>query len=160
MYGTVVVVQIEGAPMDAALAQIRNVVHQRLGKRVVLAGVTEPIQPVAIDYVLDPWVLARAEEDGRERMQKSLEAIAGTIDWGGVSHEIRVESGFESIVVPAIASDVGADLVVLNNPSACGRRSSARTRRLYKTLRSLCLPVLVAPEARLQPAPSMGTVGI
>jgi len=154
MYRTVMIVQTEGSPQDAMLAQVQNVVQQGLGMHVVLTGVSEPIQPVALDYVLDPWVLARAEEEGRERMHKGLEAIAGAVSWGGITHEIRVDSGFEAVVVPAIAREVNADIVVLSNPSACGRPPSARARRLYKVLRSICLPVLVAPESRLQAVPS------
>jgi nucleotide-binding universal stress UspA family protein len=137
MRGTIVC-GITPAPEARAAAQLAGALATRLGLRLVLAHVA-------------------GAHRGESRSEGWLEALAGSL---ACAAELRVVHGNRLDALARVASDEGADLIVL-----AARTHGPRGRQLHCSLAtqleaSQSVPVLVAPPAtRARSARRLGLAG-
>lgn len=154
MYDTALMPLTETDRDEAALAHLQSMLdHRGIGK-VVLVRVVQPPPVAAVDYALDPAVVAGLEKDLRRRAASYLESVARRIDWRGAGHAIEVVLGEPAEELARLAEGRGADLILLAPDPPSGIQRWFRGNLLDRLMRSARVPITVlsgpAPWRRSQ----------
>ena len=150
MYRTALV-PLDGTKSDEnILGHLQAMLDRQEIETVLLARALQSPPVAAVDYALDPAVVAGLEQDLRQSATSYLERIARRLDWRGAEHDVVVMVGEPADDLVSTVAKRGVDLILIASDRRRGAWSWLRTSLLDRLLGAVNVPITVlsAPETR------------
>jgi nucleotide-binding universal stress UspA family protein len=143
MYETAIVPLTETDRDVVTLEHLRVMLeHEDVGN-VILVRVVQPPPVAAVDFALDPAVVAGLEKDLRRRAAAYLESVSRLIDWRDAGHQVAVLLGEPAEELTRLVESRGADLIMLTPGPPSGVQRWFRGSLLDRLMRSAQVPITV-----------------